>query len=410
MEINEKTNAQYLNKKNAFENVKKLQEKIDKLEKDLKLIKREIEDIETEKKRAEEDKDKNAIKSAESKLEIKKAEEEKLKEQANKMKEIIDTNREKVEKYFEEIEKEPELKAHVNKIMEKQYNRKLKKVKSEENNLKILQEAIKNNPIIANNLRGMIRAEEELTKYDEELKKLDPQKDSARIAQIKNTEIPTLLSKYEKNKDMLTKTFKEKDINISEKFIEDLVKNNKFSHFTKVEKDDKGNVTKRDEINIDKTLKNISKRNMRRIDLYERTIQKIPGAVIYEDKNEDKNENKENNEKNILKKVKEKLAKDKEGHAEEEHKETALVNHEKISWWKHPIKRFKQWKQERTYADSQRKDEKLASTSKESEKFRNAYKFDAVKDYVEKKSRELEKESYNEYKKNRETKQEGREI
>ena len=405
MELNEKFNNSYTKEKKAFKKLEKVQKQIQSIENNLKVIRREITVAENEKQWAQEDNDKNQVKIAEDKIKNLKEQEEKLKEDARALKEIVDKQKGKVDKYFEEIENNPELKAHVNKIMEKQYNRKLKKAKETKRQTELLQKTIEEHPTVENYIKGMIRAQEEIEKFTEELKTLDPVADKAKIDRIENVEMPTLESKYEKNKGLIKDSFTKNKIDISVDFIEELVKGNKFSHYTKKEKGKDGKVVSTDEINVSKTLKNLTKRNNREIALYEKTIGKIPGAVIYEDKGKNEGDEPGKSEKSEkTSKIKSLFSRSKEKEEIEENTEEKSLTNPKRSmfdWIRHPIESWKSKKQERAATKAKEKAEKQAKTSKASEKFRSAYKYDVVKDYVERESSKMEKEAYNEMKSKR---------
>lgn len=117
----------------------------------------------------------------------------------------------------------------------------------------------------------LLRATEELKKLDEELKTLDPVTDKTRIDEIKNVEIPSASSKKSNNKNMFMDFCTRNKIEIDKDFLDNLLEEQGFSH------------TKDGDIRISKTLKNISKGYDKRIATYEKAIEKIPGAKIYED-------------------------------------------------------------------------------------------------------------------------------
>lgn len=405
MDLNDKFNKSYLNDKVAFQKVKTLEKNVEDVRKELKTIRRQIEDLQIVKIRAKEDKDTKAIKDADE--EIKKLETKK-REVENRGKKLLDRLKEreaKVNQHFEEIEKDPELKAHINSAMEKKYNREIKRVKEEQVKLLTLQVAIKAHPSIENNLKGMVRATEELEKLDEELKGLDPAKDKARIDEIKNTEIPTLASKKVKNKDMLKETLEKNKIDLPIEFVEKLVDEKSFKHYQRQEKGPDGKYVLKDDININKTLNNIAKSNENRIEVCKKTIEKIPGAVLYEgnqikEGQEEDKEDKEEEQEGFFGKVKRVFTREDDEEQEEE-EEQSLTKVEKLSWWRHPIKRFKQWREERNADIEEEPKEEQKETTKTSEKFRSAYKYDVVQDYMQNYEKRLEQEAKQEIKANK---------
>lgn len=338
MELDKNLNREYVQDKKALEKVKGMEKTVKELQEKLKPINRAIEDAELTLKRAKEDKDKSLIKETEKKLEELK--DKKFTEMRN-VKEIqadLKRKKEAVDKHFEEIEKDPELKAYINSILEKQYNRELSKGLKEQEQLTTLQEAIKENPSLNKYLRGLVRTTEELDKVNEKLGKLDAIKDKKEIEKIKTTDIPKLTGKKKANREAIEAIFEKNKIELSIEFIDSLVKNNGFVHEKVYHKG--GEIE--DVIHINESLKNISKGYEKRINTYTKAIEKIPGAKIYET-------NQSKIQKNLNKEQQEEVIEEQEEESIEEEETTGF----------HPIKRFRQWREDRQEEEEFEEEEEI---------------------------------------------------
>lgn len=369
MELNEKLDKKYQSDKQAYEKLSKLKESKKKVEDQIKKHKRLKEDAERNKQRAIEDGDKTAEKNAEAAIKLAKEEIEKLEKNVEKMKSILANSKAKVDAYITELSKDPEFKAHINSILEKRYNRKIKKYNSEKEQVDTMINLISQHPSLENNLKGIIHAQEDAKKLEEELKKLDPVKDKTRIDEINNTDMPTCKSKKTKNQKMFMDFCQKNNVKIDEEFLNKLVKEQGFSH------------TKDGDIRVAKSLKNISKGYDKRINAYERAIQKIPGAKVYE---ENVGVNRARQNSNGL---------NNDGLDEKDSHPA-----KKFKWWEFR-KRFKDWRERKNVKKQGKQAEKEGIAPRESsEKFRNAYKYDVVKDYVDKKEEVIFKEAGKEIK------------
>ena len=114
------------------------------------------------------------------------------------MEEKLKSGKDKVDSYINELKKDPEFEAHINSILEKRYNRQLKKISTEKEQLDNIVKLCNEHPSLSNNLKGIIRAQEEYEKLGKELETLDTEKDKARIETIKN-EMSELKNKKEVN-------------------------------------------------------------------------------------------------------------------------------------------------------------------------------------------------------------------
>lgn len=385
MELNKDSNEQYMKDKKAFEEVAAVEKIMEQYKQDLKVIRRKIEDAEIAKRRAEEDKDQKGIKDSENTL--KKLNEDKkiLMEKGKKLEATLNEANDKVQEHFKEIEKDSELKSYIDKAITMKYNRQLNKVQKEQDQLESLRKSIEEKPEIENNLKGMIRANEKIEELKKELEGLDEVKDKARIDEINNKEIPETEDKYKLNKEMLMKRAnvrkkdnegKEKDdarAEITSEFLDKLTKEG-FYHYKDDIKDKDGNIKiKKGDINLDKSFKKIAKGYEKKERFYNTAIQKVSGVKEQQE------------EKQTIKEIN-----------EESNENTALVPvEEKVSWW-HPIKKFKAWynrrKEKEEIIDDNDKEKNEISKKNKSKKFKEAYKYDIIRDYVNQREEEIRDE------------------
>lgn len=391
MELNEEFNKKYVKDKKAYDKLGKTKEYIKKLEAEIKKLTRQKEDFEKNKERAIEDKDKSAEKNADAAIKL--TEEEIKKREANlaRLQEIVKNSKEKVVSYIQELSKDPEFKAYINSILEKRYNRKIKKAMHEKAQIDLIINLCDKHPSLENNLKGMIRAKEEVEKLDEELKTLDPIKDKARIDEINNTELPSLMSKRDMNKNSFMDFCTRNNINIDEKFLDNLIKEK--SQKKDGEKDYSfAHDKKTGEILLSKTLKNISKGYDKQINAYEKSIQKIPGAKVYVTTVE------ENRPQNAPRRTGTRQGTNNqyqtpsplnnEEEKEDSEKQSNLPA-KKFKWWQFG-KKFNAWRERNNVKKEIKANEGKAQES--SKKFRDAYKYDVVKDYVEKLENTIDKQ------------------
>lgn len=391
MELNEKLDKKYQSDKQAYEKISKLKEHLNEAKKEIKKYERAKKKAEMNKQWAIEDKDKAAETNADAAIKLAKEGIEKLQKNVEKMNSILASSKAKVDSYIEELSKDPEFKAHINSILEKRYNRKREKAIHIKEQTNLLIDLCEKHPSLENNLKGMIRAKEELDKLDEELNKLDPVKDKSRIDEINNTEIPTLASKRSKNEKIFMEFCTKNNINIDKDLIKNLIMSKKEKEQMPEKEKNKDKYKyelefsfahdKNGEIKLAKSLKNISKGYDKRINAYERAIQKIPGAKVYE---ENVGVNRARQNSNGL---------NNDGLDEKDSHPA-----KKFKWWEFR-KRFKDWRERRNVKKQGKQAEKEGTAPRESsEKFRNAYKYDVVKDYVDKKEEAIFKEAGKEIK------------
>lgn len=402
MELNKELNEKYKQDKKTYEKVKMLEKNLEELKYNYKIQTRKKEDAQLGKFRAKEDKDKT--KEQEMDKEIKKADAElkNIKDRVRKIQNVIEKNKAEVDKYINELSNDPEFKKQIDYILEKRYERGLEKANRGKEQTDIIIDLCTNHPTLDNNFKGMVKAVEELDKIEEnqkeleeELAKLDPIDDKDRIAEIENVEKPKLVAlkskyqtKHRTNKESFMGFCQKNNVNVDEKFLEQLVKENGFSH------DSEGN------IQALKTLKRISKGYEKQERAYEKAIGKV--------RNMEENHNIEiHNDESVSTET-----------GDNGRQETNLPE-PRYKWYQFG-KRIKAWMEKRKvqrdnfslYGEEQNENSNMASERPEnensnmtserpenekskfgSEKFRDAYKYDIVKDYVDKKEKEILKES-----------------
>ena len=229
MELNEKLDKKYNNDKKAYQKTQRLSQNIKDLEQQLKMLTRAIEDAKIKQMRAKEDGDTSLEKEAQAEIEAKGEEIKKGQTKLDKIKEVIEKNKSKVDGYIEELKKEPGFEEHVNSILEKRYNRQLAKALKEEQQVNTILDLCQKNPTLANNLRGMVRAQEELDKLNREIEPLDPEKDKDKLDEIYD-KIGKLVSKKNSNMHAFMEYCTKKDVNVDREFLDRLISEKSFVH------------------------------------------------------------------------------------------------------------------------------------------------------------------------------------
>ncbi len=377
MELNEQLDQNYNKDKEAYQKTQRLSQNVKDLEQQLKMLKREWEDARIKQIRAKEDGDASLEKEAQAEVEAKVNEAKKVQTKLDTIKEVIERNKSKVDGYIEELKKEPGFEEHVNSILEKRYNRQLAKALKEEQQVNTILDLCQKHPTLANNLRGMVRAQEELDKLNKEIEPLDPEKDKDKLDEIQS-KIDELVGKKNSNMDMFMSYCVKKDVDIDREFLDRLISEKGFAH------DKQGN------INVEKTLKNMAKGYKKRVLAYQVAIGRIPNARMSA-RNEETLGDPEVAETQPTTKL-ERLT----SNPMKENAPTAQPPVQKFKWYEFR-KRFNAWR-ERRKAEKELKtepdlDTTIPAESSTSEKFRNSYKYDVVKDYVDKREEEIYKES-----------------
>ena len=375
MELNEQLDQNYNKDKKAYQKTQRLSQNVKDLEQQLKMLKREWEDAKIKQIRAKEDGETSLEKEAQAEIETKVEEAKKVQAKLDTIKEVIEKNKSKVDGYIEELKKEPGFEEHVNSILEKRYNRQLAKALKEEQQVNTILDLCQKHPTLANNLRGMVRAQEGLDKLNKEIESLDPEKDKDKLDKIQS-KIEELVGKKNSNMDTFMAYCAKKDVNVDREFLDRLISEKGFAH------DKQGN------INVEKTLKNMSKGYQKRVLAYQVAIGRIPNAKL-SDINEkelggaDPNGTQPTTKIPII-----------NGNPMKNQQPQPPV--QKFKWYEFR-KRFNAWR-ERRKAEKELKtepdlDTTIPAESSTSEKFRNSYKYDVVKDYVDKREEEIYKES-----------------
>lgn len=383
MELNEKLNQDYNKDKKIYQKTQRLQATVKNLEQQLKILKREWQDAKLKETRAKEDGDVVTEKEAQAEAATKIKEIEEAQAKLNLIREVITKNKNKVDGYIQELKKDPEFEEHVNDILEKRYNRQLAKAIKEQNQVNTILDLCQKHPTLSNNLKGMISAQEELDKLNKEIETLDAEKDKDKLDEIKG-KIDAAFGKKNKNMDLFMDFCTKNNLNIDREFLDNLVSEKGFAH------DKQGN------IKLEKTLKNISKGYEKRVLAYQVAISKVPGAKINEENHELLGEGPEEPETQdtqdtLATTVLKKLNADPMKHGGVRSSQPPA---KKYKWWEFR-KRLQDWharrKAEKQKTEPGKEPEEGGKTS--SEKFRNSYKYDVVKDYVDKQEQEIYKQA-----------------
>ncbi len=392
MELNDKLNDKYNKDKATYKKLENMKTILKNLENDLKIKTRAKEDAQIKQLRAKQDGDKKIEKEAKEEVEKLKDEIDSLKSRVSKMEEKLKSGKDKVDSYINELKKDPEFEAHINSILEKRYNRQLKKISTEKEQLDNIVKLCNEHPSLSNNLKGIIRAQEEYEKLGKELETLDTEKDKARIETIKNE-----MSELKNKKEVNTKSFMDycgqKNINITKEYLEKLVSEKGFAH------------NKTDgSILLESSLKNIQKGYDKQIATYQKAIEKIPGAELSainksEEEKSEVEEKEETETEGIFKRFTNKIV----NKEEIENPENLPVP--KMKWWEKVKNKFKSWK-DKVSKKEDKEEEPEPVKSKASKKFKDAYKYDIVKDYIDAQEKSMYKEASKELRKPAETQKE----
>ena len=404
MELNEKLDKDYKKDKKVYEKVANFEKDIKQLKEDLKKETRAKEDAQIRKIRAHEDNNKAEEKIADD--EIKEFDEKikEIKEKVEKKQKAISSNKEKVDAYISELNKDPEFEAQMNYILEKKYNRARKKVMKEKEQIDLIIDLCTKHPILENNLKGMIHATEEHAKIkeqwkkiDEDLKKLDPIKDKDKIDQIQNIEIPTLASKEAEiksknntNESAFMAFCQKNNVAIDKDILKRIIEEKRFAHNKET-----------GEIQALKSLKKISKGYDTKIKIFEKSIEKIPNAKV------DRELAKSPVQEPTIKEPKTTSQATMPSSGTKEQEENNLPE-KKYKFWEFR-KRFKAWNEKRKVKKETKLQKKESQNDDKEElkptnKFKNAYKYDIVKDYIDKRMEDIYKETAKENKAKKEEK------
>lgn len=137
----------------------------------------------------------------------------------------------KIDDRYNEIKNNPDLKKHLNEVMEKKYDRRLTKLHEEKEELESrkdrqvnLQDLVAQHPTLMNNLKGIMTAKKQINDLESELSKMTQTKedgsfvynDEERAKDIMYNLIPQLQEKLNVNKQNLMDYITRNGINVSE--------------------------------------------------------------------------------------------------------------------------------------------------------------------------------------------------
>lgn len=365
----------------VLKNIEKIKQRIELLKKEIVTTKRELEDANIELARAKEDKDKAKVEDTQKKIKSLIEKGQKLSAELKKAQEAIDKSKGKVDSYIEQLRQNPELKAHIDECLGKKFKRQLAKSKADKEQAEVLRNLIEKHPTFENNIIGMINARDEIIKLEEERKTLVDPKDTQRIDEIENTLLPRLREKMNMNKSSIMNYISKNKISLTGEYIDEFVKEGSkgFRHF------------KDGRINIKKTLNNKIKSCDKSIAKYERGLLELGIPLKSDEKAEAPGTT--DNGTSTGKKFGEELSKE-EGESKGESGLPATT--EKPKWYQF-IKRFKNWNEKRKSDKEKEPDETKPSdetkptggTKTSKEDFRDALKYDVVKEYMKQREEEL---------------------
>ena len=390
-------------------NIDTINNKIKTYKKDIKRLEKEIEALNKYKEAAkfqksvhEKNGDKTeadlvqmSIDAFNSEIESKITSKNDLEDQIEDLQNKINRNKARVDKCIEELSKDSEFKKHVDDEMKKRLIRRSEKTLKENATLKNLQELIKLQPECEQNISEMKTMQlemddsnEKIEKLEEEIAKLDPITDTSTIS-AKQTEITNEKNKidvnrkkYNTNKTEVKKAAKKHKVEIDEEILKRFIKDTTF-------KRDKSGT-----LQVSKTISNKIKVNEKTIKNDEIALSKLEGREIHtsleRDFDEDGNE----------------LPLD-ESHLEiNSGKRLPAVRNKDTKWFQF-IKRFKNWREERKNQRSlpkteDRSDYEERAEVSASDKFKNSYKYDVVKEFAERREKEILNEAKQTIKKQKE--------
>lgn len=268
----------------------------------------------------------------------------------------------KVNIRMDEIKENPEMKQHLNEVMQKKYSRKISKLEKEKDEtiekrdrLKNLRQLVTEHPSLGNNLKGVLGAQKEITDLKKELDDMKIKvgtglvsyKNPNRANEIINTLLPQAKSKMLNNKTSLMAYISKNKLNITEKDIEELAERG-------LSIDSKG------KIDINTTMdKNIGTLN-RQIKGYDKSIKNHQIALDSIEKEEQSLTN----------------------------ESSSISTQNKQKWYQVLVQRVKNWyegKSRQTLPEPKiPKQTPEVVKNNENNSFRESLKFDVVKDTVDK--------------------------
>ena len=296
----------------------------------------------------------------------------KLKEELEQTKKSITPLMERVNGEIEKLKNDPDTKKHLDAVIQKRLKRALKKSEADKSKLvnekfktETLQQMINSHPSIANNIKGMISANNQIKHLENELAKINANgttADLSRKVELENTLIPEAKAKFAKNKKLVQGVLEKEGTILTIKDIEDLVNG-------PIRKNKDGS------INLDQTLNDKINHDRKELAKIDRRIAKDQISLdMIEAPYRDNNDN-----------------------ANKEHNGNELTGKESTIRWYNFIKRFKAWRAKRNTpelpeAKPVARGEVIIEEEKDS-RFRDDLKYKIAQDYTRATLRNLDKQS-----------------
>ena len=321
-----------------------------------------------------------------------------------------------MDSYIQELSQDPEFKKQIDYLLEKRYKRGLEKVNKEKEQTDLIIDICTEHPSLENNLKGMIRAVEELDKLkenektlDEEMKKIELPQDQDKLMELitKMNELVAketdFSNKRKINKDAFMAFCQKSNVNIDGEILDKIIEKNRFAHAQ--DKDGK------DDIQALKSLKRISKGHDKQKAAYEKAIEQVSGT-----RSNTVSGNSQatiNNSDGIIREQLPRMTNnvvqqqaEQANDGEEQQTDHGNNLPDRTYKWYQFGKRFKAWRERRRaqrnggiveqetpeepIVEAQTQDEtNTENNNSGSNQFKDAYKYDIVKDYVNKKEKEI---------------------
>lgn len=406
-----KLNDEYLKLKGKLDNInnriEKANEEIETIESNKKTKEGDIKILEGELEQAKRSKDEALVKSKSE--EIKKVEleikgfnekvediREDIKSYQDKLKEI----QEQINDKLKELQENPELKKHIEEVMEKRYERRLKDEKkklevasNKKAKIEKLQEIVNKSPSVKNYLIGIMNSTleiDKLKKQIDDLKKADPI-DTKKIADL-TTQISQLEVKITKNKDLLMGI---KGLDFKDEDLKELLDNGIV-------------VNKNGKIDLAATLNNRRAQLNRQVKKYTKSIAEHEKALETLGRSTSEQTSSEPGQyqspTRITRTEPAQDSNSEQSHetenssepAQEEEEQEASEQEEKPKWYQF-VKRFKMWNEKRKQKALPEAEQPEAPTPENNTQpknnFKNALKYDIVKDLYKQADKQVLKDA-----------------
>lgn len=393
-----KLNDEYLKLKGKLDNInnriKKANEEIKTIESNKKTKEGDIKILEGELEQAKRSKDEALVKSKSEEikkveLEIKGFNEkvEDIREDIKSYQDKLKGIQEQINDKLKELQENPELKKHIEEVMEKRYERRLKDEKkkievasNKKAKIEKLQEIVNKSPSVKNYLIGIMNSTleiDKLKKQIDDLKKADPI-DTKKIADL-TTQISQLEVKITKNKDLLMGI---KGLDFKDEDLKELLDNGIV-------------VNKNGKIDLAATLNNRRAQLNRQVKKYTKSIAEHEKALETLGRSTSEQTSSEPGQyqspTRITRTEPAQDSNSEQSHetenssepAQEEEEQDASKQEEKPKWYQF-VKRFKMWNEKRKQKALPEAEQPEAPTPENNtqpkDNFKNALKYDIVKD------------------------------